>query len=403
MFAYKSVVVLATLPFQLISVIIEYFLFGQVRRFRRYANRLSSVILIVLSRAILLMETKDTKIINRPAPKVLSSVKKLHPRAVELLPGYGSQFDEHSWWLVEQPDRNKDDLVVIYSHGGGYFLSLSTNQVESMVALYLLLSKEKRAKVSILVLDYKLVSDGHAFPTQMEQMHATYYRLLKTTSNIGLIGDSAGGNLTVGFTQYLKQKGAPAGDYPKMLAVISPWLRVYPGPDAVELGSSYLENSDTDLVPIEAIADEISRIRLMGEQSRFSLIWSPASKVPPSADDWCDIPTYGPKSKVFVLIGEDETLRDETLLWIKYALGVDWYGKNKYGIFQDKFEKENYELVTSHVLAYVEPWGYHDALFVFENSALGLIEKGEVTGPQDLEDEDHYGLKRLAAFLESAI
>lgn len=71
-----------------------------------------------------------------------------------------------------------------------------------MLAVYCLLSKRKR--VSILILDYRLACNGHTFLAQMEDLYELYYQLANSSSRIGLLGDSAGGNLAVGFTQYLQ-------------------------------------------------------------------------------------------------------------------------------------------------------------------------------------------------------
>lgn len=396
MISLRSACVLAKLPFQLLTVIVHFFLMGRVLHFRRYAYSLPSLLKLVFARAVLLLDIKDTRFLNLSFPTILSFVKFVFPKSVGQLPGYGKKFDETSYWLVEQPNRSKDDLVIIYSHGGGYTLQISPQQVESTIAMYLLLTPEKRAKVSILLFDYKLVSDGFTFPTQMHELHATYGRLAETTSKIALLGDSAGGNLSIGYTQYLKLIGAPASAYPTILAVISPWLNVFPDLSLLPKDSTYWTSSGADVLPFEAFTNPKSRKNVLGEQDPFSLIWSPASKFPPSQDDWSDIPTFNaPERRIFLMMGEDEVFRDEILTWLKYALGLDW---------DDTYSKEtgtSLELESKNLNAYMESWGCHDAFSLFENTLLKAIEKGHVTSPKGLEDEYYFCLRRLASFFES--
>lgn len=223
MLSLKSLRILIWLPFQLLNVTLQYLTLGLVRHFRRYRKNLRASLLMVIARAVLGWNVLEGGLFNKTSlGAVLLEVASAHLGLVKHLHNYGKRFLERAWWLVEQKDRGPDDLVLIYCHGGGYFLQLSSSQAEALLAVYCLLSKRKR--VSILILDYRLACNGHTFPAQMEDLYELYYQLANSSSRIGLLGDSAGGNLAVGFTQYLQLKNAPLKDYPLVLAVISPWL-----------------------------------------------------------------------------------------------------------------------------------------------------------------------------------
>lgn len=399
MVSARSAKILAWLPFQLLYAAIKHFVPGLVPQFRKYRNNLLVALKLVAIRAILRWDILDGAIFNKTGVgAVMQDVARSHLDLVRNVPSFGKRFLERAYWLVEQPNRSPEDPVIIYCHGGGYFLQANSEQVENILATYCLLSPEKRNKLSILVLDYRLACDGHTFPSQMNDLHQLYSTLRQTSSRIGLIGDSAGGNLAVGYTQYLKQQNAPKDDYPLLLALISPWLSIFPDEDTLDKDSSYVVNADGDMVP--SVIDDHKRQFIFGEEDRFSLIWSPATKVPASTKDWTSIPTYNdPRRKIFLLAGEDETLRDDSIWFANYALGANWDFRN-YSKTRSDYSVDELEYKTANVEAYVEPLGVHDAVLIIERP-LAAVEEGKLV--EELNDQEFFGTKRLVRFLEGAI
>lgn len=401
MFSAKSVKILALLPFQLLYVTLQYFALGLISQFRRYRKNLLASMKMVAARAIMEWNILEGALFNKMSVgAVLQDLAVSNLAIVQNIPNFGKRYLEKAYWLVEQPDRTPEDLVLIYCHGGAYFLQLSMPQAESLLAIYCLLSKEKRKRVSILVLDYRLACHGYTFPCQMDDLHQLYYSVKKTSSRIGLMGDSAGGNLAIGFTQYLKLQNAPPEDYPLLLALISPWLNIFPDADTLHKDSSYMTNGDGDIVPFHSFVDASKRELILGKEDRYSLIWSPATKVPPTSDDWTSLPTYNdPRRKIFLLTGEDETLRDDSIYWANYALGAQWNARN-YKKTRTDYSVEELQHKTPNVEAYIEPYGVHDAIMVFEK---GLVAVNEGKSLGDLDDETCYGTRRLVDFLDRAI
>lgn len=392
---------LAKLPFLAAWYASAYAFNGDLSQFGKYSNNFKAVMSIVAIKNVMTMNKKNFRMINfKLVGHVLKYVQSSYPKATGLLPGFNTKFDDLSYWLVKQPEIKEDDTIFIYCHGGGFFAQLGPNQAEGLIQSYLLLPEEKQKKCSILILDYGLTCDGCLMPTQLNQLYETYYRLLKEHRNIGLIGDSAGGNLAVCLTQLLKEKGAAKEDYPLKLLVLSPWLHIYPDLESIPEKSSIRTCSDVDIIPLPTLSIEEKKM-LFGDVNPKSLLYSPVSKEPALESDWLDIPTFNdPKRKVFMLLGESETLRDECLWFAKYALGLDWYGHT---YLDEKLGPEFYNYETENTFVYVEPQGLHISMFLFERNLFKRIENKTVTRADQLTDERNYGLKRFTRFLENAL
>lgn len=391
---------IAKLPWELLRNIGIYLRKGEVARFGKYSKDLNNILKIVSIRCLMSMDRNNFRYINMKSIRtVMKLIKFLNRAAVKQIPGYLEHFDDNSTWLIKQPVIEKDHLVLIYCHGGGFYAQAGPGQLTPFLLSYLLLPEEKRSKLSILVLDYKLTCDGHPFPAQMDQLYETYYRLLKDHRRIGIVGDSAGGNLAVGFTQYLKEKQAPQEDYPLTLVMISPWLDIYPDPATIPEHSSQKVCAKSDIITIPKYnEDELKQ--LFGQCDRNGLVWSPVSHNP-CAKDWADIPTFHSEDrKLFMLLGENETLRDECLLFADIALDVHWYGHT---YLDEELGPEFYKSVNKNVSVFMEPMGYHIGIFMFEKLVLNDVAHKKITSYEQLSEKDTFGLKKLTQFLQETI
>lgn len=114
---------------------------------------------------------------------------------------------------------NEDGLhqrVIVYLTGGAYF-----QRPDKMHWQYLnYLAKQTGARVYVPI--YSLVPQ-HNFRAAYQEVAQLYGRLYDQVpaSDITLMGDSAGGGLALGFSEYLGQRGLPQ---PGHLVLISPWL-----------------------------------------------------------------------------------------------------------------------------------------------------------------------------------
>lgn len=333
---------------------------------------------------------------------------------VKDLPGYGEQYDAQSMWLVKQKDRKPSDPIIIFAHGGGYFIQTAPQQIKSVLLTYWLLDYEKQRRTSILFLDYSLVSNGYPFPHQLQELHETYSRLVsEKNTNLILMGDSAGAHLSIAYTQYLKTLPGTTV-YPLKLVLISPWVKLSPLPEDLVAGKSWTDNEHYDMIHHSRFCSMLDLKCLVGTANPFSLVCSPGGKTPRTKDDWTCIPSYADeKHDVFLIVGEDESFRDDVLQWAKYALDVPWYEEVKYGDLHKFLDQAHYELIRKgepgkvNVSVHVEPHGVHDSLMYFEDvvsASIGkILKQGKLPNVKDLDRETYFGIVRLVEFLNSSL
>ena len=99
----------------------------------------------------------------------------------------------------------RDDLAVLYLHGGGYFFG--SPQTHRQLAL----GMAKHCDAPVFSLDYRLAPE-HRFPAALDDAVAAYAWLAKTYPQRRIIvaGDSAGGGLALSTALQVRNSGAPA-------------------------------------------------------------------------------------------------------------------------------------------------------------------------------------------------
>jgi len=151
-------------------------------------------------------------------------------------------------------DKNyqKEDGVILYLHGGGY--------VAGSPWLYkpLLRPLSKYCDMPVMAVDYRMAPD-HVFPAGLDDSIAAYKALLEKgyqSKNIFIMGDSAGGNLTLATILKIKQEGLPN---PAGSVSISPWADMSCSGDSVrsnEKSDSYIPGYDKIIVAAKMYAGE---------------------------------------------------------------------------------------------------------------------------------------------------
>jgi acetyl esterase/lipase len=132
-------------------------------------------------------------------------------------------------WITPKADVR--DLTIYYLHGGGYVLS-----PRNLRNLSALLAHTARARV--FALEYRL-SPEFAFPSQLEDALAGYRWLLAGSvqpSRLAVLGDSAGGNLTLALLQALRAAALPQ---PSIAVCISPWADLAEPPEGLHENEKY--------------------------------------------------------------------------------------------------------------------------------------------------------------------
>jgi acetyl esterase/lipase len=109
-------------------------------------------------------------------------------------------------WVTTPPVRGDDDAVLVYIHGGGF----TAGTVVAYRGLSARYSDAARARV--LAFDYRHAPE-HPFPAALDDCVRVYRWLAHERGTpprrIGLIGDSAGGNLVIATVLRLRELGEP--------------------------------------------------------------------------------------------------------------------------------------------------------------------------------------------------
>ena len=115
------------------------------------------------------------------------------------------------------PAQKKSSRVAIQLHGGGYIGSLSDWYRDFGIKQAVMTDARE-----IYMVDYRIAPEN-LYPAALEDAANVYSELLNRgvdPKKIIILGDSAGGNLALELSLYLKEKNLPQ---PAMLILISPW------------------------------------------------------------------------------------------------------------------------------------------------------------------------------------
>jgi acetyl esterase/lipase len=121
---------------------------------------------------------------------------------------------ESEWFT---PKEISNSNVILYLHGGGYGMgSINSHRtIASGIA--------KKLKSKLLIINYRLAPE-HVFPAPVEDAYVAYSYLLEKEyqpSQIVVMGDSAGGGLTVALLLKIKAEGLTQ---PLCGVCMSPWI-----------------------------------------------------------------------------------------------------------------------------------------------------------------------------------
>ena len=407
MISLRAIFAIISLPIKLLFVLIKYPFFGGINSM--YKDDLSNSLKMILYRTLIDFPKDDVHIFALMSTGFVmnSVVGKLDSSLTSKLPNYGKKFDKQSYWIVEKPNRKPDDPVLIYLHGGGYFLGIVPQQIESMVTTYYLLDASKRENLSILVLDYNLTCQGYPIPHQLSQLVETYSNLVKNgAENLLLMGDSAGGNLAVTFTQYLRLSNSVNLPYPKSCVLISPWVKLIAETYQNTPGHSYYNYSKVDMLHFDTFSSADLYKHILGDTKLNSLTVSPGN-FPYDPKDWDDISTYKqPGHSVFVLAGEHETFRDDILEWSKCVLDypidkLDFKDSN--GEFDPKAHRYiRNDANSAYVDITIVPWGPHDYLY-FDHSLIGKLKLEPTLKLNSINKRKYFATISVVNFLNTVL
>jgi len=189
------------------------------------------------------------------------------------------------------PPGSRADHVILYLHGGGYVLGSSETHLDLIFRL------AKSASTRALSVDYRLAPE-HPLSAGLEDAVAAYDWLLAqgfSPKNIAIVGDSAGGGLSLRTLLALHDAGKPQ---PGCALLLSPWV------DFTGSGESMKTNAETDpLVSPEGL-NMMAQIALRGgDPKQESPLFADLSGLAP----------------MLVQAGDAEVLLDDARRLVAYA------------------------------------------------------------------------------------
>jgi acetyl esterase/lipase len=128
----------------------------------------------------------------------------------------GSVGGIQGWWC--RPEAPLPNTVLMFTHGGGFVLGTAGafRNFAGQVAA--------RLNVKTFIPDYRLAPE-HPFPAAFEDVRACYHDLSSGGAAVLLVGDSAGGGLTLALLSALHADNG-AHNLPLAAAVMSPWTEL---------------------------------------------------------------------------------------------------------------------------------------------------------------------------------
>ena len=186
---------------------------------------------------------------------------------------------------ISNPKAAATNRIIYYLHGGGY-ISGSAKTGRPLTA-----PLARQMGVRIFTIDYRLAPE-HRFPAGLDDVVAGYRWLLANgiqPGNISVMGDSAGGGLTLALAMKLRDSGMPL---PACLVCLSPWT------DMTGNSASIKVNAERDPM---FVAEDCLRYSsaYLGEHSRLDPLASPL------LGDVADLPP------MLIQVGRDEVLLDD--------------------------------------------------------------------------------------------
>ncbi|MDC0678831.1 alpha/beta hydrolase [Sorangium atrum] len=156
------------------------------------------------------------------------------------------------------PQQAEPKRAILYLHGGGYVLG-SAKAYRGFVSQIV-----SRTKIPALVIDYPLAPEASLPAAPDAARTASLFLIAKGFDRIAIVGDSAGGGLTLVTLAGLI--GKPAGPAPVAGVVFSPWVDLsFTGasmtdPDIVDplLGHDYLQDCARKVVGAHSPSDPLA-------------------------------------------------------------------------------------------------------------------------------------------------
>ncbi len=174
------------------------------------------------------------------------------------------------FWL--RPANSTSGARMLYLHGGGYVLGSAEalTNFAGQIAV--------RVGVDAFVPDYRLAPE-HPFPAAIDDAVAVYHGLVaEGAERIVVVGDSAGGGLTLALLSILAADRAKGLVQPVGAAVMSPWT------DPALTGDSFETRAEADPIFTRGVLQTFADMYLQRQDAtnpKASPLYAPLHGLPP--------------------------------------------------------------------------------------------------------------------------
>lgn len=151
-------------------------------------------------------------------------------------------------WCV--PPQARPEVSVLFLHGGGCVMG-SAQAYKHFAGHF-----AQRLQAAVFVADYRLAPE-HPFPAALDDALAVYRGLLGAgATQVVVIGDSAGGNLSLSLLSLLRSDAGKPATQPAAAVVMSPWTDLSNG------GQSIAAKADEELYLSKPMLDACAAMYL---------------------------------------------------------------------------------------------------------------------------------------------
>ena len=199
----------------------------------------------------------------------------------------------HGWWL--KPESATSGQAILFIHGGGYVLG-SAKAYRGFVSQIV-----SRTHVPALAIDYPLAPEATLPAAPIAAIAAWDWLVARGFNNIAIVGDSAGGGLSLVTLEELTKE--PRGPAPTAGVVFSPWA------DLAFTGKSMTDPAVQDpLISYEYLQDCATKYRgtFAPNDPLASPLFGNLKGLPP----------------LLIQVGTDERLLDDSLKFADRAAAV---------------------------------------------------------------------------------
>jgi monoterpene epsilon-lactone hydrolase len=234
----------------------------------------------------------------------------------------------------------QEDGTMLYLHGGGYIVCSYASHRELITRLAVTTGWR------LLAVDYRLAPE-HPFPAAIDDAYGAYLALLQSdipAEKLAVAGDSAGGGLSLALLTRLRDTGLPL---PSRALLLSPWVDLTVSTESVVLFEkqcylsadvlrcyarhycggenpahpliSPIEASLAGLPPITVVVGEVETLRdesrLLVQRAREAGVWIQAYEAPGLTHVWPAFAGFAPDCRIAFEVISD--------LWNRMDVAVD--------------------------------------------------------------------------------